>query len=212
MSLQTWWIFVCAVFLICGTPGPNMLHILTRSLRFGFRRTLAAMAGCMSAILIAVSASAAGLSAVLAASPLVFDVLKYAGVAYLIYLGIKAWRDTSPVLIAEPGADAAPPTTDTSAFALYRGGLLVGLSNPKLLVFAAAFFPQFIDKHAPQGPQFAILVATFVVLESFWYCTYALGGRKLARLLTRATWQRAFSRLTGVLFMGFGAALLGYRP
>src|ERR1700754_2164102 len=108
MTLRTWWLFVTAVFLLCGTPGPNMLHVMTRSIRFGFRRSLAAMAGCYSAILLVLSASAAGLTALLMAVPGAFEILRYAGVAYLIWLGVKAWRgDDAPVDI---GAGELAPT------------------------------------------------------------------------------------------------------
>lgn len=97
MTLQTWWLFLGAVFVLSGTPGPNMLHILTRSLRVGLRRSLAAMAGCLSAVVLVLLASAAGLSAVLMASPVLFDILRYAGVAYLVVLGVRAWRgDDAP--------------------------------------------------------------------------------------------------------------------
>lgn len=210
MTLQTWWIFVCAVFVICGTPGPNMLHIMSASLRHGLQRSTAAMAGCLSAVLLACGASAAGLGAVLVASPVLFDVIKYAGVAYLVYLGWSSWRDKSPpITISETGDMASG--NQASFFTLYRRALFVGLSNPKLLIFAAAFFPQFINTKAPQAPQLAVLVVTFSLIEVFWYCVYAMGGRKLAHWLTRATWQRAFNRLIGALFIGFGAALLGYR-
>lgn len=206
MTLEIWWLYVCAVFVICATPGPNMLHILTRSMRYGVRRTVTAMAGCLIAITLACGASAAGLSAVLTASPLLFDIVKYAGVAYLVYLGIKSWRDDAPLVLG-----AAATAAETSAAELFRGGFLVAISNPKLLIFAAAFFPQFIDTSAPQTPQLALLVATFTVIEMFWYAVYALGGRKLARHLTRASWQKAFNRATGAVFVGFGAALVGYR-
>jgi threonine/homoserine/homoserine lactone efflux protein len=86
------------------------------------------------------------------------------------------------------------------------------MSNPKLLIFAAAFFPQFIAPGAPWAPQFGLLVATFLVVESFFYVTYALGGRRLATYLTRSEWQRRFNRASAVIFAGFGCALLRYRP
>jgi threonine/homoserine/homoserine lactone efflux protein len=212
MTLHAWWLFLGAVFLLCGTPGPNMLHVMTRSIAVGARRSIAAMAGCLTALVLVLAASAAGVSALLAAWPRVFDALRYAGVAYLIFLGIKAWRGAgSPI---DVGDDTSPVTRMPAASAarLYRGGFVIGISNPKLLLFAAAFLPQFVDRAAPQGPQFAILVATFAVVESFWYGVYAAGGRTLARYLTRPAMRRAFDRLTGAIFVGFGLALLRVRP
>ncbi len=205
MTLHLWWLFVVAVFLLCGTPGPNMLHVMTRSVAFGARRSIAAMAGCLCALVLVLAASAAGVSALLAAWPRVFDALRYAGVAYLVFLGIKAWRGAgAPV---DVGSDALPVAA--SARRLFRGGFVIGISNPKLLLFAAAFLPQFVDRGSPQAPQFAILVVTFAVVESFWYGVYAMCGRTLARHLRRPALRRGFDRATGGIFIGFGAALIG---
>ncbi len=208
MTVHTWWLFFAAVFLLCGTPGPNMLHILTRSVRWGARRSVAAMAGCLTALILVLIASAAGLSAVLVASPMLFDVIRYGGVAYLIYLGIKAWMGADNPI--DLGVDQPMPSLSLAA--LYRGGFIIGLSNPKLLLFATAFLPQFVDKGAPQLPQYAILILTFAAAESFWYAVYGLGGQTLAAYLTKPALKRAFNRVTGGIFIGFGAALLGTRP
>ncbi len=208
MTLHSWWLFVVAVFLLSGTPGPNMLHVMTRSVAFGARRSMVAMAGCLSGLVLVLAASAAGLSAVLLAWPRLFDAFRYAGVAYLVFLGIKAWRGAGAAPI-DLGSDALPMSP--SAARLFRGGFVIAISNPKLLLFAAAFLPQFVDRSAPQAPQFAILVATFAAIECFWYGVYGAGGRSLARYLTRPGLQRAFDRATGVIFIGFGLALLRVR-
>ncbi|KQM21604.1 LysE family translocator [Novosphingobium sp. Leaf2] len=212
MTLHTWWLFVGVVFMVCGTPGPNMLHVLSRSVEYGARASVVAMAGCLSAILLLMSASAAGLTTLLLAVPGSFEVLRWAGVAYLTYLGVKAWR--SPVAAA-PDADRRdrpPAPRRPSAWVLYRGGFAIAISNPKAILFAAAFFPQFIDPAAPKPAQFAILLGTFSVVETGWYCVYALGGRSLARHLARPAVKRAFNRLTGAVFVGFGLALINARP
>ena len=206
MNLHTWALFLGAVFLLSGTPGPNMLHVMTRSLRFGVGASLFAMAGCLSAVVLVLCASAMGLGAVLAASPNLFAWLRYAGVAYLILLGVQAWRGAG----GPPEVGAVPVAP--SAGSLFRGGFLIGVSNPKLLLFAAAFLPQFIDPAADQGLQLAILVATFAAAEGFWYAAYALGGRHLARHLARPALRRLFDRATGAIFVGFGLGLLAGRP
>lgn len=207
MTLHTWWLFVVAVFLLCGTPGPNMLHILSRSVEVGVRLTILAMAGCLSAMLIVLAAAATGLTTLLRAIPGAFDVLRYVGVAYLIWLGIKAWRsDEAPV---DVGTGTLPPTV--SKRALFRGGFAIGISNPKLILFAAAFLPQFVTRTAPQAPQFAILVVTFVAMECLWYGVYAFGGRSLSRYMARPRVRRVFDRTTGAIFVAFGAALFTAR-
>ncbi|MDQ1229620.1 LysE family translocator [Sphingomonas sp. SORGH_AS_0879] len=208
MAIHTWWLFVGAVFLVSGTPGPNMLHIMTRSVDMGLRRSVAAMAGCLSAVVIVLAASAAGLTTLLLALPGAFEVIRYAGVAYLLFLGVKAWRaNVAPVDVGD-----APIVPSLSRLAVFRGGFLIGISNPKLILFAVAFLPQFINPARAQVPQFAILVATFAVIEAFWYVVYAFGGRSLSRYMSRPMVKRAFNRVTGVIFMGFGLALLKAKP
>ena len=206
MTLQTWWLYVTAVFLISATPGPNMLHVMVQSIHHGARRSVASMAGLMTANLVCLLASAAGLGALLKASPMLFDVLRYAGVGYLVWLGIKAWR--APVGGGDANAEKpAPP----SLFAMFGAGVGTGFSNPKLIIFAAALFPQFVNTTAPIAPQLAILIASFAVIEAFWFSMYALGGRSLSAWLAPANRQRLFNRATGTIFIAFGAALLGSR-
>lgn len=204
MSLQTWLLYFATVFLISGTPGPNMLHILTRSVRVGFRRSMVSMAGCGLAVITALIASAAGLAAVLTASPLLFEIVRYVGVAYLVWLGVKAWMDKGQGTHDVPGG--APSAVSKTT--LFRDGFLVSITNPKLILFAAAFLPQFINLGAPRLPQFTLLIATFAVIELFWYTMYALGGRKLAAYLKKPALNRLFNRLTGTIFFGFGIVLL----
>ncbi len=205
MALSTWWLFVCVSFVISATPGPNMLHVMVQSIHHGWRRAIATMAGLMSAVLLYLFASAMGLGAVLKAAPHLFDVLRYAGVAYLLWLGIKCWSADALSI----GVEASKSTR--SLRSLYGTGFLTGLSNPKLIIFAAAFFPQFIDPAKAFVPQLTILVATCVVIESGWFMVYALCGRSLSRWLGSASRQRFFNRATGVLFISFGGALLGAR-
>jgi threonine/homoserine/homoserine lactone efflux protein len=208
VTLQTWWLYLGAVGLISATPGPNVLYVTTRSIRFGVGSAMIGMAGCLLALAVMLVASAAGVSAFMLAVPTAFEILKYAGAAYLIFLGIQTWR-APPLLAPDP---AAAVRARPSRLALFRGGFLVGISNPKLLVFAAAFFPQFIAPDAPWAPQFALLVATFLAVETGFYVVYALTARRVAGHLLQSMWQRRINRLAGAIFAGFGCALLRYRP
>jgi threonine/homoserine/homoserine lactone efflux protein len=209
VTLDTYWLYLGAVVLISATPGPNVLYVTTRSIRFGFGAAMLGMAGCLAALAVMLGGSAAGVSAFMLAVPAAFEALKYAGAAYLVFLGIQAWR--APVADIDPAA--APSRRETaSRWSHVRGGFLCGISNPKLLVFAAAFFPQFIAPQAPWAPQFLVLVATFLAVEASTYLMLGLGARGLARFLARATWQRRLNRVSGAIFIAFGGLLLRYRP
>lgn len=205
MTLSTWWLFILMTFVVSATPGPNMLFVMSTSARHGVRAAVLAMLGCMTALLAMMSLSAAGLGALLHTFPAVFDALRLAGAAYLAYLGVKCWRSA---VHDEPASDqpaAAAPAANTGA--IYRQGFLVAASNPKAILFAAAFFPQFIDPGMAKLPQFAILLTTFTVIEVGWYFVYAISGKRLSAYLRRAPVMRAFNRLTGGVFIGFAALM-----
>ncbi|RWB51215.1 MAG: LysE family translocator [Mesorhizobium sp.] len=206
MSLHTWWLFVATVFVVCAIPGPNMLLVMTHGARHGLRRTSATMAGCLSALVLMLAVSAAGLGVFLEAWPALFNALRLIGAAYLIYLGIKAWRaPADEVAASEVEELAARPVH--SHVALFRNGFLVASSNPKAILFAAALLPQFIDAALPKLPQFGILVATFAVIEVSWYLVYAGFGTRIGSRLKSRSVARLFNRLTGGVFVGFGAMM-----
>ncbi len=204
MTLSTWWLFVLMTFVVSATPGPNMLLVMSVSARHGVRAAVVTMLGCMTALLAMMSISAAGLGALLQAFPSVFDVLRLAGAAYLAYLGIKCWR--APVHDAVADTPSAASTFAPKA-SLFRQGFLVAASNPKAILFAAAFFPQFIHPGSAKLPQFAILLITFAVIEVSWYFVYALSGKRLSVYLQRAPVMRWFNRVTGGVFVGFAGVM-----
>lgn len=208
MTLETWWLYLGAIVLIACTPGPNVLYVTTRSISFGLKASAVAMMVCLLALVLMLIGSIAGLSALLLAVPAAFEILRYLGAGYLIWLGIQTWRTPDD----PPDAAEANGFRDANLLATFRGSFLVGISNPKLLIFAAAFFPQFIDPAAPWLPQFALLVATFVVVELLFYLAYALTGRRLAEHLLHGVWRRRLNRASGAIFFGFGCLLLRYRP
>jgi threonine/homoserine/homoserine lactone efflux protein len=207
MAWHTWWLFVATVFFVSASPGPNMLHVMTRSIEHGLVPSIWAMLGCFIAVVCLLAASAAGLTALLLAIPAAFAVLKLAGAVYLIWLGYKAWiADVAEDDGEEPAVDAGP-----SRWRLFRTAFSISISNPKALLFAAAFLPLFLDPTRPQITQFAVMIATFGVIEFSWYFTYALGGRGLAGWLRRPARRRLFNRVTGGVFVVFGLAIAGTR-
>jgi threonine/homoserine/homoserine lactone efflux protein len=129
-----------------------------------------------------------------------FEWLRWAGVAYLVYLGLRQWR-AAPVALG----DVAAPRVSRAR--LYWTGVIVNATNPKTLFFYAAFFPQFLDPAAAHGPQIALLCVTFLVVQTLLDGSYALlGGRLRPWLVSRAR-ARLRNRITGSLLMGAGLGL-----
>lgn len=169
--------------------------------RHGFRRALRTMAGCFLAVMIIISIALLGVSALLEASPDLFRGLRLLGAFYLIFLGIRSWR--SKISIADSEVTAKEQAT-ISNHEIFWKGFFIGISNPKLILFATAFFPQFIDPEKPQALQLAILLTSFTICEWIWYASYATGGAAISGFLKKPGNQIIFNRAIGVLFIGFG--------
>jgi len=210
MSLSTYLLYLAAVALLVLSPGPTMLMCMTNSLQHGPRKALAAAAGSVTAVLGTMLLSALGLGALLAASETAFWVLKAAGAAYLIWLGIKTFRSQTTVFDEMP-ANSTQTKAVVPARKLYVQGLIVGGSNPKALLFFTAFFPQFLDPTAAWAPQFAVLASTFVAFEFTVLTLCALGVARLAPMLRSGTRMRWFNRVSGGLFTLMGTLLLATR-
>lgn len=205
MSLQLWLAYVAAVFLISGSPGPNMLLAMTHGIHYGLRHTFNTMLGLLAGMVVILSTSLGGLGAVLLASSHVFDMIKYLGAVYLIYLGINTWRS------AAGGIETAGRPDADSTWARIRTGVLVSLSNPKAILFGVAFFPQFIDRKQPLAGQAVVLLLTFAVIETGWMCVYAGGGARLASWLRQGQRMVWFNRAAGMAFIGAGVLLGAFR-
>ncbi|MDC7702863.1 LysE family translocator [Vogesella indigofera] len=205
MAFDTWLIFVVTVFFVSATPGPNMLLAMSHGIRFGLRGALPTMAGLLLALGLIMGGSAAGLGALLATSEQLFSFVKYAGAAYLVWLGYQAWRAPVSERMDSDGDDDG--VAAVSNWQRFRTGFLVAMSNPKAFVFFAALFPQFMRADAPQMPQLVVLAGTFYVIESSWQVVYAFGGAKLKHWITSPLRQRMMNRFAGGSFMAAGVAL-----
>ena len=201
MTLSTYLLYLAAVLLLVVTPGPTMLMCMTRALHHGPRAAMTSVAGSVTAVLCVMLLSAMGLGALLASSETAFTVAKTLGAAYLVWLGVKTLRSPAPALQVDA---AALPSRRSS----YLQGFLVGASNPKAVLFFAAFFPQFLDPAAPIVPQFALLALSFVLLEFGVLTACALGVARLAPWLVRSGPARWINRVCGSLFALMGALLL----
>ena len=190
--------FVIASVVLAVTPGPAVFYIVTRSLSQGRRAGLASVGGVALGNLGNSIGASVGLAALFAISSLAFWVVKYAGAAYLIYLGVKALRPPSGALEA-PRPVSSPPAL------IFRDGFIVALLNPKTTLFFSAFLPQFLDPHSSTIVQSVALGAAFVLIASVTDTTYALTASVIAPAIARAKGRRSMGRyLTASAFIGLG--------
>lgn len=202
MTLATYLLYVAAVALLIVTPGPTMLMCMANSVNHGPGRAMTSVAGAVTAVLGVMVLSAMGLGALLAASETAFTAAKVLGAVYLIWLGVKTFRG-GPILPLDNGASI--PARRRS---FYLQGFLVGASNPKAVLFFAAFFPQFLNPAEAIVPQFAILALTFIAFEFTVLTLCALGVARLLPLLRSTRAVQWVNRLCGGLFTVMGGALL----
>lgn len=204
MSLDLYLAFVAACAILILIPGPNVALIVANSVAHGTRFGLLTVAGTSSAVMVHLALTVLGATAILNFLAASFDWLRWAGVVYLVWLGVRAWR-APPVDLAS--TEAQP----RSVRLIYGRGFLVGLTNPKTLLFYGAFLPQFITPGPAAADQLLLLASTFlvvaIVLDGLWA---VLAGRLRSLLVAHA---RLRNRLTGGLLIGAGLGLaLARRP
>jgi threonine/homoserine/homoserine lactone efflux protein len=199
MSLQAYFAFVAACIALALLPGPIVTLVIANGLRHGTRAALINIAGAQAGLAIVIGIVAVGLTSLMATMGYWFDWVRFAGAAYLVWLGIRLIRFPVEGLKTDE-----PPPPPRGGFFLQ--GFLVLLSNPKVLVFFGAFIPQFMDKSRDQFSQVALLGVTFMVIAGVTDAIYALlAGR--ARKFFSARRTRLLSRISGGFMIGGGVWL-----
>lgn len=204
MTAEIWTLYVLTVLALMSTPGPSQLLMLSNSAAHGPRRAMATAAGDLSANFLQMLAAGLGLAAVIAREDGALSVIKWAGVAYLIWLGLRMIRR------ARGGAAEMQGRADPIALRqLWLQGFVTSAANPKAVVFFAALFPQFITASAPFWPQFLILTVTYLVMDGLFLSSYgAAAGWIAARFRGPA---RLWIERAGGVFMILAALLLAAR-
>jgi len=203
---QTLLIFAVVAFVGIATPGPTVLLALTNGTRFGVKASLPGMAGAVLSDFVLISAVALGLGALLAASEFWFSVVKWVGVIYLAYLGIRMLRSTGTLPVPSEVASTERP----SGRAIFLRSFLVAVTNPKGYLFFSAFLPQFIIPAEPQVPQYAALAVTFAAIDFAVMLAYAAAGAQAIRLL-RAKGVLWLDRICGGALLALAGSLALYR-
>lgn len=202
MSHELFWAFLAASILISITPGAGAINTMSNGMRYGLRRTLPAIVGLQVGLGIQILVVGAGLGALLASSELAFMLIKWVGVAYLIYLGISKWREKAVDIEASSGN--APRE---GALTRFWKSVLVNVTNPKATIFMIALLPQFLDPALSRVTQFTVMGVTMIGIDILVMCGFAGLATLVARWLRSPRQQRLLNCLFGGLFV-FVAGLL----
>lgn len=205
MNLETWLLYSSAALIVILIPGPLSLLMVSNSLNYGLRRSLPAFLGGVSASICLLSASALGLGALLLASEKLFSVLKVLGALYLFYLAWQSWQESR--IAGQPRAAEEMPV-NPGFRSLYWKAFGLGASNPKDILFFAAFLPQFLKADHPLWQQLLVMILTWAVLDFTCKLFYGLSARGAARFLRSGKGQAWFNRGSAALFATAGGASL----
>ncbi len=193
MTINIWLSYVLLALTFLITPGISHLLMLSNSASYGIRRSLATAMGDLTANTLQMFAAGFGMAVIITQAPHVFLTIKWLGVAYLVYLGLK--------MIFTKVDIAARKTATTRQ--LFLQGFVTSASNPKAIIFFAALFPQFITPEAAVFPQVLILTVTYLVLDGSFLLLYGLGAERLSKFLKR---QNIIGPISGLFIIG--AAIL----
>ncbi len=201
MNIELYLAFCLATAVLILMPGPIVTLVIAQSLRHGTATGLATVAGSSIGNALLVAAGALGLSTAFVLLAELFDVIRWLGAGYLIWLGIREWRSGGANL------DAAAAGAPRAKRAVFWQGIVVAITNPKTILFYAAFFPQFIDTAVPLAPQLVLMSITFMVIAAAFDSGYALLAGRLRGLLAGARRANIRGRITGGLLIGTGIGL-----
>lgn len=205
MALHTWLAFFLACWLISLSPGAGAVASMSAGLQYGFRRGYWTALGLQLALLLQIGVAAAGLGALLATSEMAFALIKWAGVAYLAWLGLRQWRAAAQPLQAPGQRSLGRPLS------LLLRGFLVNASNPKAIIFMLAVLPQFVDLQRALLPQYALMALTMISVDLLVMAGYTGLAAQLLRRLQAPGQLRLLNRLFGTLFIAAAAVLAGVR-
>ena len=204
MTTESWVIYLALVVAACATPGPAVLFAITTSTTQGWGKALFAAAGNIFGLLLLGIVAITGLGTLLDVSVTLFNIVKYSGAAYLIYMGIKLILSSSS---GGGGIDAQYSSRNTSSQKLFFQAMTVAISNPKAVVFLTALLPQFMDVETALLPQFSQLIGTLMLFSFLFLMAYALLAYRIKDWLRKPGSGNTFNRISGSIFVGFGLLL-----
>ncbi|MFH8132759.1 homoserine/homoserine lactone efflux protein [Pantoea osteomyelitidis] len=204
MTIEWWLTYLLTTSILSLSPGSGAINTMSTGISHGYRGATASIAGLQLGLALHIVLVGIGLGALFSQSLLAFEILKWAGAAYLVWLGIQQWRSAGAIDL-HAVAKAMPRRR------LFKRAVLVNLTNPKSIVFLAALFPQFILPHQPQAMQYLVLGVTTVVVDIIVMIGYAALATRIAAWIKGPKQMKRLNRTFGGLFMAVGALLVSAR-
>jgi homoserine/homoserine lactone efflux protein len=206
VSLAVWFSLLTASVVISFTPGAGAINTMSNALSQGWRRSIWGIIGQQLALIVHVAVVAAGVGLLVSRSELLFNSIRYAGAAYLVFLGIRLMLSKPTGLESD---DLSLVDAREGHWSMIRRGFWVNLLNPKAIVFFLAFIPQFIRLDQPPLPQYLVLMTTVIVIDVIvMWGFFAAAARPFRRLTRSPRGQRILNAVFGSLFIGVAALLL----
>ncbi len=204
MSIETLFIYLTLVLAVTSTPGPAVLFIMSNTLSYGWQKSLIVAFGNIFGLLFVGIISVTGLGIIVQSSEYIFNIIKYIGAMYLIYLGVK--------LILKKDFEIKNMEDKTihkniSSKKVFLQAFIVAISNPKVIVFLTALFPQFIILKNPLLPQFSMLITIYMLSSFLCLMIYSLLAYRAKNWLNKENRIKTMNRTSGSIFIGFGALL-----
>ena len=203
-NITNYYGFILSVILLSITPGADTVFILTKSIAGGYKQGLASVAGIVCGLFVHTSLAAFGLSVILMTSALLFNIVKIAGAAYLIYLGIMALKSKSKINLENKG-EIVP------FFTTFRQGFFTNILNPKVALFFLALLPQFVKSNAESAVPFLILGLTFIFIGSLWSLFLVWASARMSHALRQSKFSFYLNKAAGVIFIALGLNILRLR-
>ncbi|WP_318378748.1 homoserine/homoserine lactone efflux protein [Enterobacter sp.] len=204
MTFEWWFAYLLTSIILSLSPGSGAINTMSTAMSHGYRGAAASIAGLQTGLGIHIVLVGVGLGTLFSRSVMAFEVLKWAGAAYLVWLGIQQWR-------AAGALDLNALAKSQSRGHLFKRAVFVNLTNPKSIVFLAALFPQFIVPHQPQIMQYVVLGTTTIVVDIIVMIGYATLATRIALWIKGPRQMKTLNRVFGSLFMLVGALLASTR-
>ena len=202
-GIQNFELFCLSAIILSVTPGPDTFYILGRAISQGTTSSIASVLGISTGVLIHTIAATIGLSTILATSALAFNIIKLAGAAYLIYLGITLILASKNTEVSSK--DDLPPS---NFWKIYGQGVITNILNPKVALFFLSFLPQFIDPNHGNTASFVFLGLVYVFICTIWYLVFAGFSTAIAIAFKKnPLWIRTINKISGAIFIGLGLNL-----